>query len=118
MQKAVATTASTIKCEKINGTVTANRLNSKLYVGNDAVLVAGDLQMASIAGCTQTTNTNDGTKTCAAVLTPSGGEASKLFVGTQAVLNEDLGGTTDGLDPSGDIGISVITVGQTKLEAA
>ena len=43
----VVTAGSTIKCELVNGTVGRNALHSKLFVGNDAVIVAGILWSAS-----------------------------------------------------------------------
>lgn len=111
----VITESSTLKCIS-QGTVQLTAGQSKLKVGGAKVLVQGDLEGATISGCTIVTDPNTGKKQCTVVLAAPAGAATKLKVGGKPVLLDTASGSADGLAPVPET-FSVESAGQTKLEA-
>jgi hypothetical protein len=91
----VLTTASSVRCGH-QGTV-GIASDAKLKVGGNPVLRPSSIQGKDITACI-TPDSNTATK-CRRVALVTGGAASKLRVGGQAVVLESLTGSTDGLPP-------------------
>jgi hypothetical protein len=81
-------------------------------VDSQAVLVEGDLDGASISGCT--TPISQTSQPCNTVTQVIGGTAKNLKADNKAVLLDTVQGMTDGVPPGT---WSVQSAGQTMLEA-
>jgi hypothetical protein len=111
----VLTVSSTVACPHSPGQVSLSS-DTKLTVGGKKVLVLASVNGASVSGCTQVTNTSNGTQQCSTVTTASG-TASKLQAGGAPVVLDTLTGATDGFPPTPST-LSVSAAGQSKLTAS
>ena len=102
---------ATIGCGH-GGSVQISAGQAKLVAGGAAVLVDGDLDGATISGCT--TPKSDKTSKCQSVSSVIGGTAAKLSAGGSKVLLDTVSGLTDGVPPGT---LVVQTPGQTILQA-
>jgi hypothetical protein len=109
----VLTVGSSLQCAHLGKFILVGS-QKQLTVDGQAVLVDGDLENASISGCT--TPTAQGTKPCLKVTGVLGGKSTTLSVGGKAVLLDNAAGTTDGL-PVAPQQWSVASAAQTKLQA-
>lgn len=109
------TEGSTIKCSH-QGTVQAVASQTQLHIDGKSVLVHGDLDGASISGCSTPDDLSHGMQPCRKVASMMIGAATKMKIGGKAVLLETANGLTDGL-PAGANLWSVQSAGQTKLSA-
>lgn len=110
----VLTTGSTVKCAH-QGTVKLTASQNKLKIGGKAVLVQGDLDGATISGCT--TPSSQSSSPCKSVTSMIQGAATKLKVGGMAVLLDTAMGLTDGVPPA-PMQWNVQSAGQNKLTAS
>ncbi len=95
------------------GTVQLTAGQTLLKVDGQAVLLQGDLEGATISGCT--TPASPASKPCTTVVSMSVGAATKLKVGGKAVLLDTAAGTTDGVTPVPTNFWIVQSAKQTKL---
>jgi hypothetical protein len=112
-QKAL-TTASSVQCG--HGGTVGIASDAKLKVGGKPVLRRSSIQGKDITACI-TPDSNTATK-CRKVALVTGGEASKLQVGGQAVVLETLTGSTNGLPavpPGPGQPLGPVQAVQTKL---
>jgi hypothetical protein len=112
----VVTEQSTITCTH-QGQVQAVAGQSKLKVAGALVLVDGDLNLATISGCTTVANPPAGTVTCATTTPPTSGVATKLKVGGKGVLLDSVAGKTSGTVTGTPQDWSVQSAGQSRLAA-
>jgi hypothetical protein len=111
----VLTVGSSVQCTH-QGKVTLKGSQTKLTVDGQAVLVDGDLDNATIAGCQ--VKVSNSTQPCKTVTGVLGGKSTTLAVGGKAVLLDTAAGTTDGLPPPPQLPEwNVASAGQTKLQA-
>jgi hypothetical protein len=112
MMPNVLTVGSSVQCAH-SGTVTLKGSQTQLTVDGQAVLVDGDLDKASIAGCkVVASNTTQPCKTVTGVLV---GKSTTLSVGGKPAMLDTAMGTTDGVSPAPQW--TVVSAGQTKLQA-
>lgn len=109
----VITEQSTIQC-LAGGTVQAIASQTKLKVGGAKVLVQGDLDGATIAGCGISPSPT--TSPCTATITATAGTSTRLKVGGKAVLLDTTLGNATGLAPAPET-FSVQSAGQSALTA-
>ncbi|AIE86497.1 hypothetical protein [Fimbriimonas ginsengisoli] len=110
----VLTVNSTVQCA--HGAKIALTSDAKLSVGGAKVLLLAGIQGATVNGCTNPTDPNTSSLTCATVATATG-TATKLTVGGKPVVLDSLSGTTNGTPPPSGASISVADVGHQKLKA-
>jgi hypothetical protein len=111
----ILTTGSTVQCPH-GGTVALQAGQTKLKVDGSPALIEGDLDNATISGCSTVTNPNTGDKQCTMVVGMSSGAATELKVSNKAVLLETASGTTDGVSTTGNVW-HVQTAGQITFAA-
>jgi hypothetical protein len=87
---------------------------NQLTVDGQAVLVDGDLEKASITGCT---NIGPGLKPCLKVTSVLVGKSTNLSVGDKPVLVDTATGMTDGTIAGTPQTWNVTSAGQQKLTA-
>lgn len=115
MPKAL-TTGAMVVCSHQGRAQIPSAGQSKLKVGTAFVLVDGDLVGKSISGCLNNpTPANPSFKPCTSTTSMIAGAATKLKVGTSAVLLENANGMTDSVPPGT---WSVQSPGQTKLDTS
>jgi hypothetical protein len=108
----VLTLNSQIACPHA-GTVSVSS-SEKLTVAGAKVLVLSGVMGASVAGCSNPTDSN-GNKTCMTV-TQASGTATKLTSGGSAVVIDSFAGNTDGTPPAPPgPALSLVSAGQSKL---
>jgi hypothetical protein len=113
----VITTGATVTCAH-QGTVKLQAGQELLLAGGKPVLVRGDLDSASVSGCTTPLNTTTGTKPCQLVVAVSTGVARRLAVAGKPVLLDTASGTTDGVTTPPTNTWSVQSAGQATLKAS
>ena len=112
----VITAGSTVLCDKAaggqHGGTVAVAGSAKLTVKQQGVLLESGVKGKSVGSCA--TPATSSTKKCTQVSAVTAGLATKLTVGSKAVLTTDLAGTTDGAPP----GTVPATAEHTKLTTA
>jgi len=111
----VLTAGSSLKCPH-GGKFVLVASQNQLTVDGQPVLVDGDLQNSSIAGCVPPPNTPPWTP-CTKVAVVYQGQATTMSVGGKSVLLETASGGTNGTTPPVPPPWSVVSSGQTKLQA-
>jgi hypothetical protein len=109
MPKVLSATA-TVKCVH-PGDVELVASTSRLTVDGDAVLVAGDLDGATISGCKLPASTS--TSPCATTVATTTPPSTLLTVDGTPVLLETAAGTTTSVPPGA---FTVQAAGQTRLD--
>lgn len=119
MMPKVLTVASTLTCAH-QGKIALKASQQTLKIDGKAVLVLGDLNGATIAGCLTPLSTPPAptTKPCQTVVSMASGASTNLKVGGKAVLLDTASGMTDGVTTPPSNTWSVQAAGQTKLDAS
>ncbi len=110
----VITEGSTIVCPH-QTPITFTASQHSLKVGDNYVLLAGDISTGTVSGVcpNQPTPANPTFKPCTKVTSLLAGAATKFTVGGQPVLLETATGLTDAVPPGN---WQVQSAGQTKLD--
>ena len=113
----VLTTASNVTCGHGPGRVSATG-EQRFTVSGAQVLLKAGIEGKSVSGCTTVTNSNSADLMCPSVSSVTQGEATKLFVGSSAVVLDTLRGATNctvGGTPQDKL---AATANQSKLTAS
>jgi hypothetical protein len=108
----VLTANAEVACSH-KGTVKVAASQQQLTAGGSPVLVMGDMEGKSIAGCTLSPSAS--TTPCSAVVSTAAGVATKLRAGSKPVLLDTAIGITNSVPPGT---WTVRSAGQTKLDAS